>query len=171
MAAEGAWSEYFAAWIKSALRRASRKWPPIYMALANAPTKMMKAETKRPGVFKLMQHKQCASCAGWFPRNAVAVDHIEAVGGPGSTPGQLGQMSYRLFTDAGGLQVLCAYKLNDKRYSVRSCHNKKTHGDGPQNTHRVITGRTCYECGGTKETGHKDICTVYLNKFNKRKKK
>lgn len=132
LAANGPSSPFFAAWIKSALRRASRKWPAVYMLLSNTPTKMLRAETKRPGVFKIMRHKQCAACRSWFPQRDIAVDHIVDVGGPGNSPEELGRMTYRLLAPISGMQLLCAYKLSDTRYTVRSCHNIKTHGEGPQ---------------------------------------
>jgi len=132
LAAKGPESEHFAAWIKSSLRSLSRKWPSYYMLYSLSPSKMIRAETSRPGLFKVMRHWQCADCGNWFQRKLLHVDHKIDVGSPGSSPEELGRMAYRLFATIKSMQLLCAYRLTDKRFSIRSCHTKKTHGDGPQ---------------------------------------
>lgn len=106
----GQWTEArFFGFIRSALRKASQRWPPIAQhALENArraysgPNKRMKWEY------------QCAACEKWLPRKSVQVDHIVPCGTLRRFE-DLGDFASRLFCEESGLTVLCI-----------SCHKKKT---------------------------------------------
>jgi len=101
----------FRAFVVSALRAASRRWPVKYDVLKEACVGRQVNEASG----KMALHYRCAACDGIFVASKVAVDHIEPV-----VATQEGFTSWdvfieRLFCEADGLQVLC-----------KSCHDAKT---------------------------------------------
>lgn len=104
----GLWTRArFNSFITSALRSASRKWPPKYSTLAAA--KRGKQVNKSSG--RLAEHYKCASCLGDFPAKQVQVDHIKPMGVGRSWDDFINE----LYCEADNLQVLC-----------KECHAKKT---------------------------------------------
>lgn len=96
-------------WLRSAMRKASRRYPPIYEALDAA---------KEPYVGPNPRQKicyRCADCQETFTAKQVAVDHIVDCGSLTSWDDIQGFMQ-RLFCTAEGLQVLCD-----------GCHDVKTY--------------------------------------------
>lgn len=108
----GEWTEArFKSFVTSALRAASRRWPPKYKALKEAFVgKMVNEKTG-----KMAMHYKCASCTKLFVATDVQVDHIEPVVDP--KKGFVGWDIYidRMFCEIKGLQVLC-----------KVCHTTKT---------------------------------------------
>jgi 5-methylcytosine-specific restriction endonuclease McrA len=108
----GEWTEArFRSFITSALRAASRRWPPKYRALKEAFVgKKVNAKTG-----KMAMHYKCAECKKHFVAVDVQVDHIDPVVDP-----KKGFVSWdifidRMFVEIEKLQVLC-----------RDCHKIKT---------------------------------------------
>lgn len=95
------WTEArFFGFLRSALRRASSRWPPKYQCLANA---------KRPykGTNKRQKFEYlCAHCGKYFPAKEVSVDHVVPVGTLRCWE-DLPGFCERLFCGVDGLQVLC----------------------------------------------------------------
>jgi 5-methylcytosine-specific restriction endonuclease McrA len=89
--------------IISALRAASRRWPPKYITLNEA-----KTEKKiNPKTGRLAQHFLCASCKEEFPAKEIQIDHIKPVVDP-----KVGFVDWdvyikRLFCERKNLQALC----------------------------------------------------------------
>jgi len=108
----GQWtSSRFNSFVKSALRAASRKWPPKYETL-NASLVGQKVNIKSG---RLAKHYLCAHCAVSFPSKDVQVDHIEPIIDP-----VIGFVSWdetinRMFCEKENLQTLCT-----------ECHKAKT---------------------------------------------
>lgn len=125
----GQWTEgRFNSFVKSALRSASRRWPPKYETLAAAYVgKQVNPKTKREG-----KHYRCASCGGHFPSSTVQVDHIKPVVDP-----ELGFTSWddvinSMFCEKDNLQVLC-----------KPCHAEKTKLEKEQRSNaNQSSGRT-----------------------------
>lgn len=99
--AGGEWTvPRFWAFIRSNLRLASRKWPPINQCLRdarrgyNGPNKRQKWEYL------------CENCDGWFMRKRVQVDHITPVGSLKSHD-DLKPFVLNLFCEKEHLRVLC----------------------------------------------------------------
>lgn len=108
----GEWTEArFRSFITSALRAASRRWPPKYKALKEAFVgKKVNAKTG-----KMAMHYKCAACKKHFVAVDVQVDHIDPVVDP-----KKGFISWdvfieRMFVEIEKLQVLC-----------KPCHKIKT---------------------------------------------
>lgn len=107
----GSWTpSRFHSFIKSALRAASRRWPPKYTCLNEAfVDKRINTKTGREG-----KHYRCNACKGVFPTSEVQVDHIEpAVPVTGFT--NWDEIINLMFCEKEGFQVLC-----------KSCHQVKT---------------------------------------------
>jgi len=108
----GEWTEArYRSFITSALRSASRRWPPKYSALKAA--LIGRKENKKTG--KLAQHYKCAVCVGEFVANDVQVDHIYPVVDP-----DVGFVSWdkyieNMYCEEVSFQILCL-----------SCHKEKT---------------------------------------------
>lgn len=106
------WTEArFRSFVTSALRAASRRWPPKFEALKKAFSG--KKTNKKTG--KQAMHYKCAKCMGHFVAADVQVDHIHPVVDP--VRGFLSWDIYidRIFCEVHGLQVLC-----------KPCHKVKT---------------------------------------------
>lgn len=108
----GEWTEArFRSFITSALRAASRRWPPESKALKEA--FVGKKVNARTG--KMAMHYKCAACKKHFVQADVQIDHIDPVVDP-----KKGFISWdvfieRMFVEMHGLQILC-----------RPCHKIKT---------------------------------------------
>jgi len=108
----GEWTEArYRSFVTSALRSASRRWPPKYAALRDA--LLGRKENKKTG--KLAQHYRCAACTGEFVANDVQVDHIHPVVDP-----DVGFVSWdkyieNMYCEVVGFQILCL-----------DCHKAKT---------------------------------------------
>lgn len=99
--------------LKSALRRASQRWKPIYETRNRA---------RRPYTGKNKNQKyeyQCNICKRHFSYKKVQVDHIIPVG-RFSVLDELSGYAQRLLCDHAGLQVVCL-----------GCHQEKTDSQNP----------------------------------------
>ena len=108
----GDWTDSkFKSFITSALRAASRRWPPKYKALKQAFVgRKVNVKTN-----KLAMHYQCITCEGEFVATDVQIDHIHPVVDP-----KKGFISWdvyidRMFCEIENLQVMC-----------KKCHKVKT---------------------------------------------
>lgn len=108
----GEWTEArFKSFVTSALRAASRRWPPKYKALKEAfAGRKVNAKTG-----KLAMHYTCAACKKLYAATDVQVDHIKPVVDP-----KKGFVSWdvyinRMFCEIEDLQVMC-----------KPCHKIKT---------------------------------------------
>jgi hypothetical protein len=107
----GRWSRArFFSFIRSALRLASRKWPPRIDAKVAA-----RRHIKVPGRSKRQKWEyQCSCCLGWYADKEVEVDHIVPAGRLASYDDLPGFVE-RLFCEADRLRVLC-----------RRCHAERS---------------------------------------------
>ena len=106
----GQWTEArFFGFIRSALRRASSRWPPACKEVFEAARRPYKGRNKRQ-----KWEFQCASCKKWKMRKDVQADHIVPCGTLRSFD-DLPAFCTNLFCEVDGLQVLC-----------KTCHNVKT---------------------------------------------
>lgn len=125
------------AFIISALRAGSRRWPPKFETLNEAKTeKKINTKTSR-----LAQHYRCNACKGEFPSKEVQVDHKVPVIDP-----EQGFISWdvyisRLFCNKSNLQILCVdchkIKTQQEKKSPRLTNNtesgmKKTKNASPK---------------------------------------
>jgi 5-methylcytosine-specific restriction endonuclease McrA len=108
----GEWTEArFRSFITSALRAASRRWPPKYKALKDAFVgRKVNAKTG-----KLAMHYRCAACRKHFVAADVQVDHIVPVVDPKKGFVSWDVFIERMFVEIENLQVLC-----------KPCHKVKT---------------------------------------------
>jgi hypothetical protein len=99
----GQWTESrFHSFIKSALRRASVRWPPRYETLADAFVgSKINSKTGR-----MAKHYRCSKCGFEFPLKEVQVNHIEPVV-PVEGFDDWDDVIYRMFCEKNGLEVLC----------------------------------------------------------------
>jgi 5-methylcytosine-specific restriction endonuclease McrA len=104
---EGRWR----AFVTSALRSASRRYPPKYETLNDSKTeKKVNVKTGR-----LAQHYRCAECNDEFVAKDVEVDHIRPVIDPKRGFTSWDDYINRLFCDKKNMQTLC-----------KECHLVKT---------------------------------------------
>lgn len=108
----GQWSRArFFGFIRSALRLASRKWPPRIEAKLKARRRL-----KTPGRSKRQKYEyQCCECGHWYADKEVEVDHIDPCGKLASYDDLPGFVQ-RLFCEVDKLRVVC-----------RTCHHGITH--------------------------------------------
>jgi 5-methylcytosine-specific restriction endonuclease McrA len=108
----GEWTEArFRSFVTSALRAASRRWPPKYKALKEAFVgRKVNAKTG-----KLAMHYKCAECKQLFVATDVQVDHIKPVVDPKKGFTTWDNFIERMFCEMKNLQVLC-----------KPCHKIKT---------------------------------------------
>jgi 5-methylcytosine-specific restriction endonuclease McrA len=109
---DGEWTaSRFRSFVVSALRTATRRWPPKFKALKAA--YVGRKTNKKTN--KLAMHYACAHCARHFVAVDVQVDHIFPVVSPQT--GFVDWETYigRMFCEKENLQVLC-----------KPCHSVKT---------------------------------------------
>lgn len=108
----GEWTEArFKSFVTSALRAASRRWPPKYAALkASFVGKQVNAKTG-----KMAMHYKCAKCKKLFVAADVQVDHIKPVVDPKKGFVSWDDFINRIFCEIENLQTLC-----------KPCHKVKT---------------------------------------------
>jgi hypothetical protein len=100
--AGGEWTEsQYWAFIRRALRDASRRYPPIVRLALDRCKRPSQSENKR-----LKWEHQCAACGLWYPRKHVRVDHIYPVGSLNCYDDAAGYLA-RLFCEVDELRVLC----------------------------------------------------------------
>lgn len=119
----GEWTEArFNSFVKSALRAASRKWPPKYKCL-NAAFVGSKINRKTG---RMAKHYECNCCHNEFPLKDVQVDHIEAIIDPSVGFLTWDDVINRMFCEIENLQVLCI-----------GCHKIKTTAEKQQAKERT----------------------------------
>jgi len=108
----GEWTEArFRSFVTSALRAASRRWPPKYKALKEAFVgRKVNAKTG-----KVAMHYKCAECKKHFVAVDVQVDHIDPIVDPKKGFQTWDKFIERMFVEIEKLQVLC-----------KPCHKIKT---------------------------------------------
>lgn len=102
------WTEgRYRSFVTSALRSASRRWPPKYECIRDAyiSTKINKKTGRKA------KHYRCSLCKEGFPQTGVQVDHIVPIG----KDTDWNTFIEALFCEKDNLQVLC-----------KSCHKEKT---------------------------------------------
>ena len=102
----------FYTWLRSGLRKLSRRWPPTYEALADAKVAYVGENKRRKFSYV------CAICGRLFDAKSVAVDHIEPAGSL-SCKEDIASFIEKLFCGKEGLQVLCK----------DNCHAAKTYAE------------------------------------------
>lgn len=101
----------FNSFIKSALRSATKRWPPKYKTLNEACVGVeINKSTNRKA-----KHYKCAGCEGHFPLKEVQVDHIVPIIDPKTGFVSWDETINKMFCEKEGLQVLCS-----------ACHKEKT---------------------------------------------
>lgn len=107
--ATNTWTEAaFMGFLRSGLRRMSRRWPPLVAHAVNAVRRKSQSENKR-----LKWEFQCSTCKEWHARKDIEVDHIEPCGSL-RTLGDIQGFVERLFCEIEGLRVSCT-----------ACHKKR----------------------------------------------
>ena len=108
----GEWTDSrFRSFVTSALRAASRRWPPKFKALKEA--FVGRKTNKKTG--KLAMHYKCAKCKKHFVATDVQVDHIFPVVDP-----KTGFVSWDLFID----RIFC--EIENLQVMCKPCHKVKT---------------------------------------------
>lgn len=100
--------------IRTALRAAHSKWPPMREAQKEGRITLSKEEQEERGVRHKYEH-QCARCEEWFKEADIQMDHIEQAG---TSLQGWDQFIERLFVAKEGYQKLC-----------KPCHKEKTKED------------------------------------------
>lgn len=99
----GKWTEArFRSFIKSALRNASKRYPPKFECLNSAYT----GQRINPSTGRLAKHFRCARCGGEFVGAKMQADHIERVV-PLTGFSSWDEIIDRMFCEADGFQALC----------------------------------------------------------------
>lgn len=111
----GQWSEArYQSFVKSALRAASRRWPPKFETLNDSYVdRRTNVKTGRPA-----KHFQCNTCKLLYPASEVQVDHIEPIIDPTTGFISWDLVIERMFCEKDNLQVLCI-----------ECHKIKTNAE------------------------------------------
>ena len=102
----------YLAWIRSALRSKSLRWPPRNEALQRA---------RRPykGTNKLQKWEyHCDLCASWFKGKEVVVDHFPEPAGSILSVEDIGPFANNLYCEISNLRVLC-----------KPCHDVHTYAE------------------------------------------
>lgn len=108
----GKWTEAkFHSFVKSALRAASRKWPPKYETINNA----FVGTQVNASSGRLAKHFRCADCANSFPSSKIQVDHVHAIIDPKVGFTNWDDVVNAMFCEKDNLQCLCL-----------DCHKTKT---------------------------------------------
>ena len=128
-------SPYWRGWLRGAMRQMFRKWPSYRELVYSTETRMIQAVDKRGGK-RVMKHKQCSSCNGWFKLRDLAQDHIIPVGSlPSSAPEDVGRFVLNLFCSVQNMRYLCDYTLDDAKTRFggkKSCHYMVTFSKGAE---------------------------------------
>lgn len=111
----GEWTEArFNSFVKSALRAASRRWPPKYTCLSEACIgSQINLKSGR-----MAKHYRCNKCLQSFPGKDVQVDHINAIINPETGFTSWDDVVNNMFCEKDNLQVLCL-----------TCHKNKTNAE------------------------------------------
>jgi len=108
----GQWTEArFNSFVKSALRAASRKWPPKYETINSA----LVGQKTNVASGRLAKHYRCAACEGDYPASQIQVDHKIPIIDPTVGFTSWDDVVNRMFCEKENLQVLCT-----------ECHSLKT---------------------------------------------
>lgn len=111
----GAWTKgRWSSFVTSALRAASRRWPPKYECLKAARTeKKINVKTGR-----LAQHFRCAICEEEFTSKDMQVDHIQPIGRDKTWD----EFIDGLFCEIDNLQAVCigCHKIKSKKEANES---------------------------------------------------
>lgn len=102
----------YLAWIRSALRSKSLRWPPRAEAL-----KLARRAYKGPNKLQKWQY-ECAMCGKWFMGKEVVVDHYPVAAGSILRWEDIGAFANNLYCETSNLRVL------DKQ-----CHDAHTHAE------------------------------------------
>jgi 5-methylcytosine-specific restriction endonuclease McrA len=119
----GNWTEArFNSFVKSALRAASRRWPPKYECLSSAyvGTKLNDKSGRQA------KHYKCACCLGSFPAKDVQVDHISPIINPEKGFTTWDDVVNAMFCEKENLQILCTSCHAIKTKEERSVRKKST---------------------------------------------
>lgn len=92
----------YLAWIRSALRSKSLRWPPRAEAL-----KLARRAYKGPNKQQKWEFR-CAICGEWFKMKEVVVDHHPVAAGSILTVEDIGPFANNLYCEVGNLRVLCS---------------------------------------------------------------
>lgn len=113
----GEWTQArFNSFIKSALRKASIKWPPRFQVLKDAFVgKMLNKDSGR-----MAAHYKCARCNNFFPQKKVEVNHKTPVI-PLDGFDSWDQTIDRIYCEKEGLEVVC-----------KPCHKQITSEENEQ---------------------------------------
>lgn len=107
----GTWTESrYRSFVKSALRSASKRWPPKFECLHSAYT----GQRINPATGRLAKHYRCAGCGGEFVGAKMQADHIEPVV-PLTGFTTWDEIIERMFCEADNFQALCL-----------DCHKEKS---------------------------------------------
>jgi 5-methylcytosine-specific restriction endonuclease McrA len=108
----GEWSSArFNSFVKSALRAASRRWPPKYQVLNEA--YVDKRTNTKTG--RMAKHYRCNACKELYPSSEIQVDHINPLIDPTIGFTTWDDVINNMFCERDNLQVLC-----------KACHKIKT---------------------------------------------
>lgn len=108
----GRWTDArYRAFIISALRAASRRWPPKFQTLQEACVgQQINQKTNR-----ISKHYKCATCSKTVPTSEIQIDHISPIVPPRTGFTTWDDFIERLFCEKDNLQALC-----------KPCHLLKT---------------------------------------------
>lgn len=96
----------FRGWIRSALRRLSQRWKPLYQTYNKAKRAIEDTERSLWGN-RVRWVYQCEVCENWFPKKLVQVDHKVPCGSLSNIETDAGPFILRLLCEADGLRLLC----------------------------------------------------------------
>lgn len=92
----------YLAWIRSALRSKSLRWPPRNEAL-------QLARRAYKGTNKLQKWEYfCKLCEDWFKAKEVVVDHFPKPAGSILSTADIGEFANNLYCEVNNLRVLCS---------------------------------------------------------------
>lgn len=91
----------YLAWIRSALRSKSLRWPP-----RNEAIKLARRVYKGPNKLQRWEH-ECAICKQWYKGKDICVDHYPKPAGSILSVDDIGQFVNNLYCEVENLRVLC----------------------------------------------------------------
>lgn len=91
----------YLAWIRSALRSKSLRWPPRAAALVAA-----RRPYKGPNKLQKWEYK-CAMCGDWYKMKETQVDHYPKDAGSILSVADIGEFCNNLYCEVDNLRVLC----------------------------------------------------------------